>query len=198
MSNGLFGIGISGLSAAQAGLVTTGHNIANAGTTGFHRQQVVQANAPGLYSGGGFIGQGVEIDTVRRIYSDFLDAQASRANAQASYYAAYASQVSQIDNLLSDPSAGLAPELQRFFEGVNEVAANPGSVPSRQSMLSAGESLVARMNALDARLVELNRGVNAQLQSTVSSVNAYATDPAYAVKLQRIITGSVMRQGLSA
>jgi flagellar hook-associated protein 1 FlgK len=176
MGNGLFGIGISGLSAAQAGLATTGHNITNAGTAGFHRQEVVQQNAPGHYSGAGFIGQGVQVDTVRRIYSDFLDAQASRANAQASYYTAYVGQISQIDTLLSDPSAGLAPELQRFFEGVNELAANPGSVPSRQSMLSAGESLVARMNSLDARLVEMNRGVNAQIESTVSRVNAYATE----------------------
>lgn len=176
MGTGIFGIGISGLSAAQAGLVTTGHNIANAGTAGFHRQEVIQVNAPGLYSGGGFIGQGVQVDTVRRVYSDFLDAQASRAQAQASYYTTYSSQMGAIENLLSDPSAGLAPELQRFFEGVNEVAANPGSVPSRQSMLSAGESLVARVNSLDSRVSDVGRGINAQIESTVSRVNAYARE----------------------
>src|SRR5690349_13727331 len=108
----LFGIGISGLAAAQAGLVTTGHNIANANTPGFHRQQVVQSNTTPVFNGSGFIGQGVTVDTVRRVYDSFLDAQANRADAQASYYAAFNTQIAQIDSLLSDPQAGLAPQLQ--------------------------------------------------------------------------------------
>ena len=45
MGSGLYGIGLSGLAAAHTGLVTTGHNIANADTPGFHRQATVQANA---------------------------------------------------------------------------------------------------------------------------------------------------------
>lgn len=176
MGNGLFGIGISGLNAAQAGLVTTGHNIANASTPGFHRQQVVQSNATPQYTGAGFIGSGVQLDTVRRAYSEFLDGQSSRAQAQASYYTTYSAQIGQIDNILSDPAAGLAPQLEAFFAGVNEVAAHPASVPSRQALLSAGSTLAARFQALDNRFVEMNRGVNAQLDSTVSAVNAYARE----------------------
>lgn len=176
MGNGLFGIGISGLNAAQAGLVTTGHNIANASTPGFHRQQVVQSNAIPQYTGAGFIGAGVQVDTVRRAYSEFLDSQTSRAQAQASYYTTYSAEVGQIDNILSDPAAGLSPQLEAFFAAVNEVAAHPASVPSRQALISAGASLAARFQSLDNRFVEMNRGVNAQLESTVSAVNAYARE----------------------
>ncbi|HEX2828979.1 MAG TPA: flagellar hook-associated protein FlgK [Burkholderiales bacterium] len=172
----LFGIGISGLAAAQAGLVTTGHNIANANTPGFHRQQVVQSNSSPVFNGAGFIGQGVNVDTVRRVYDTFLDAQANRADAQASYYAAFNAQIAQIDSLLSDPNAGLAPQLQSFFASVNDVASNPASIPSRQAMISSANALASRFQALDNRLVEINRGVNAQLESTVSSVNAYARE----------------------
>src|SRR5688500_11459607 len=110
--SGIFGIAISGLNAAQAGLVTTGHNIANAATPGYHRQQVIQSNGIPRLTGAGFIGSGVVVDSVKRVYSDFLDAQASRATAQAAYYATYSDQIGQIDNILSDPSAGLAPELE--------------------------------------------------------------------------------------
>jgi flagellar hook-associated protein 1 FlgK len=176
MASGLFGIGISGLAAAQAGLVTTGHNIANASTPGFHRQQVVQSNSTPQLSGAGFIGQGVTVDTVRRVYSDFLDGQANRSEAQAAYYDAYSAQVSQIDNLLSDPSAGLAPQLEAFFSSVHEVASNPASAPSRQSMISSANTLTSRFQALDNRFVEINRGVNAQIGSTVTTVNAYARE----------------------
>ena len=172
----LFGIGISGLAAAQAGLVTTGHNIANANTPGFHRQQVLQSNTTPVFNGAGFIGQGVTVDTVRRVYDSFLDAQANRADAQASYYAAFNGQIAQIDSLLSDPQAGLAPQLQAFFASVHDVATNPSSVPSRQAMISSANALASRFQALDNRLVEINSGVNAQLESTVSSVNAYARE----------------------
>ncbi|HEV7799577.1 MAG TPA: flagellar hook-associated protein FlgK [Burkholderiales bacterium] len=185
--SGLFGIAISGLNAAQAGLVTTGHNIANASTPGFHRQQVVQSNAVPQLTGAGFMGVGVQVDTIQRVYSDFLDAQASRAQAQSSYYTTYSDQIGQIDNILTDPSAGLAPELQSFFASVHELASNPSSVPSRQALLSAGASLTSRFQALDNRLVEMNRGVNAQLDSTISSVNTYAREIA---ALNQQITGA--------
>jgi flagellar hook-associated protein 1 FlgK len=174
MGSGIFGIAISGLNAAQAGLVTTGHNIANASTPGFHRQQVIQSNSLPHLTGGGFIGSGVTVDTVKRVYSDFLDAQASRAASQAAFYSTYSDQIGQIDNILSDPSAGLAPELEAFFSAVHEVASNPSSVPSRQALLSAGASLTGRFQALDNRFIEMNLGVNAQLESAVSSINAYA------------------------
>ncbi len=176
MASGIFGIGISGLTAAQAGLVTTGHNIANASTPGFHRQETVQSNATPHYTGAGFIGSGVQVDVVRRIYSDFLESQMGRSQAQASYYNTYATQVSQIENLLADPAAGLAPALQGFFEGVQEVAANPSSAPSRGAMLAAGHSLATRFQTLDNRLREIGTGINAQLESTVSSVNSYARE----------------------
>ena len=174
MASGIFGIGLSGLAAAQAGLITTGHNIANAGTPGFHRQEVVQSNATPQVTGAGFIGAGVKVDVVRRIYSDFLETQLGRAQAQASYYQTYSTQVSQVENLLADPAAGLAPSLQGFFEGVHELAANPSSTPSRGAMLAGAQSLVTRFQTLDSRLREISGGINAQIESTVATVNSYA------------------------
>ncbi|MES2563841.1 MAG: flagellar hook-associated protein FlgK [Pseudomonadota bacterium] len=174
MAGGIFGIGLSGLTAAQAGLVTTGHNIANVSTPGFHRQQVVQSNATPQYTGGGFIGTGVEVDTVRRAYSEFLDDQVYRAQSQAAYYKTYHLEVSNIDNILGDPAAGLAPQLEAFFAAVNEVAAHPASMSSRQTLMSAGASLATRFQSLDNQFVEMNRGVNAQIETTVETINTYA------------------------
>ena len=176
MADAIFGIATSALRAAQAGLATAGHNIANANTPGYHRQEIVQSNAPPQLTGAGFIGRGVEVDTVRRVYSDLIDAQATRAQAQASYYTTYQEQVRQIDSLLSDPDAGLAPALEQFFSAVNDVAANPASVPSRQTLLAGASSLIARFQALDGRLNEINQSINVQIESTVSSVNAYARE----------------------
>jgi len=176
MGNGIFGIGVSGLVAAQAGLVTTGHNISNANTPGFHRQQVLQSNAPGQLTGAGYLGSGVQVDTVRRAYSEFLQWETFRAESQQSYYTTYNTALDKIDNLLGDSSAGLAPALQKFFEGVHELASNPGSVASRQTMLSAGSTLALRFQALQTQLEDSSQSVNAQIQSTVSAVNGYAKE----------------------
>jgi flagellar hook-associated protein 1 FlgK len=47
MGSGIIGTGVSGLHAAQFGLQTTEHNIANANTPGYTRQRTIQASNPG-------------------------------------------------------------------------------------------------------------------------------------------------------
>jgi len=174
MGNSIFGISVSALNASQAGLVTTQHNIANAKTTGFHRQQIVQSNAIPNLTGYGFVGQGVQVDTVKRIYSEFLDNQVTSAQTQASHLDSYDAQIKQIDNMLADANSGLSPALQDFFNGVQDVASNPASVPSRQAMLSGAQSLVARFQALNQRFEEIRSGVNSQVSSSVTLINSYA------------------------
>ena len=174
MSDGIFSIGISGLAAAQAGLVATGHNIANANTQGYHRQTIGQSAAVPVYTGAGFMGQGVQVDTVTRAYSQFLDTQLTQSQSQASYYSTYFAQLSQIDNVVADTNAGLSPALQDFFRAAQEVATNPAAMPSRQSLLSAGAALASRFNTLAASFDELRSGINSQLTSSVAAINAEA------------------------
>jgi flagellar hook-associated protein 1 len=176
MSGSIFSIGVSGLNAAQAGLVTTSHNISNASTDGFTRQTVVQSNRNPQSTGSGFFGQGVEVTTVRRLYSQFLDSQVLSAETQAASLDAFLAQAKQIDNVLADPSSGLSPALQSFFSGVQDVAANPSSVPSRQSMISLGEALVSRFQAIDTRFAEIRSGVNNQVDDVVGRINMLASE----------------------
>ena len=106
--SGLIGIGLSALRAAQAGLTTTGHNIANVNTPGFSRQQAVLTPSNALFSGNGYTGQGVTVSTVSRVYSDFLT-QSLRNNTAASTSAsAYATEVSRVDGYLADSSSNLS------------------------------------------------------------------------------------------
>ena len=174
MGNSILGIGVTGLNAAQAGLLTTGHNISNANTAGFSRQQAIQSNSIPQLTGSGFLGQGSQIATVRRVYSEFLSNQVLQAQTQSSQLDSYYAQIRQIDNLLADPESGLSPALQGFFRGVQSVAANPGSVPSRQAMLSSAESLVSRFQSINQRFTEVRDGVNGQIASTVTEINALA------------------------
>src|SRR5437660_6595698 len=104
MSNGIFAIGASALAAAQAGMSTTGQNISNVNTPGYSRQETIQVNRPGRYTGGGFIGEGVDVATVRRIYSDVLAARTRTSQADSSALSTLQSQLSQLDNIFGDAS----------------------------------------------------------------------------------------------
>jgi len=175
MGTSIFGIGLSGLTAAQAGLLTTSHNISNVNTPNYSRQEVLQGSRFPQFTGAGFIGQGVDVDTVRRVYNDFLGAQVQQTQAGASQLDTYYAQLTQLDNLFGDPVSGLSPALNDFFAGVNAVASHPADVPARQTMLSSAQALVSRFQLLDGQLSEMGAGVNSQISSTVGSINADAT-----------------------
>ena len=171
----IFSIGVSGLNAAQAGMLTTSHNISNASTPGYNRQTIVQGTNVPTFTGAGFIGQGTQVETVKRIYDQFLSGQVLSAEAGAAEMDSYLAQIKQIDNLLADQSAGLSPALSAFFKGVQDVAANPASIPARQSMLSAAQALVSRFQALDQRLSDIRAGTNQQIAGQITQINTYSS-----------------------
>lgn len=174
MATNILSIGQSALTAAQVGLNTTGHNIANAATPGYTRQVVVQSAAMAQNFGFGFLGQGTDVTTVKRIYSEFLGAQVQSVQTTKSSLDSYYSQIRQIDNMLADPSAGLSPALQNFFSGIQELSSNPASIPARQAALSSAEALASRFQSLSGRLSEIEQGINSQVTSSVNVINTYA------------------------
>lgn len=174
MGTGIYSIGVTGMSAAQLGLLTTEHNIANVNTPGFNRQRTIQSTNVPVPSGAGFIGQGVHVSTIERAYNNLLVNQVNQAQSGVSELDAFSAQLSQIDNLLADPSAGLSPALQDFFKGIQQVAANPSSLPARQSMVSSAQALTARFQSIGDRFSQLYDGVNNQLGSAVGTINSYA------------------------
>ena len=116
MSNGIFGIGVSGLAAAQAGLLTTSHNISNVNTPGYSRQEMLQGTRTPMFTGVRLFRPGRErIERAPRLQRFPCVADAACAGfGVASEYVQTASS-SQLANLFSDASSGLAPALERFL-----------------------------------------------------------------------------------
>lgn len=174
MSSGVFSIGITALNAAQVGVQTTSHNIANASTPGYSRQQAIQTTNTPLYTGVGFLGQGTNVQTIQRMYSEVISTQLLSAQTSVAEMDSYLSQIDQLDNLLADPNAGLSPAMADFFKSVQELAANPSSVPARQALLSGAQALAARFQALDQRISEVRDGVNQRVTDEISKINSLA------------------------
>jgi flagellar hook-associated protein 1 FlgK len=161
--SGIYGIAVSALNAAQAGLATTSNNIANANTPGYSLEKIVQAQAQSQNTGAGFIGQGVNVTTVVRQYDQFLGAQVLSAQTQSSSLNTQLGLAQQVSNLLGTSSSGLTPAMQSFFTAVNAVANAPQSVPARQTLISSAQSLVDGFQSM-----------NGQITSSVTQINSYA------------------------
>ncbi len=170
----LLGIGVSALLAFQRSLATTGHNISNVNTDGYSRQTVdLQSNTP-QFASNGYVGTGVQISSVTRVYNEFLSNQVLANNTANSRLTSYSQFTNQVNNLLADPNTGLSSGLQNFFGAIQDVANDPTSIPARQTMLSQGQSLVDRFHSLDGSLGSLSQGITTQLSSEITSINSLA------------------------
>jgi len=171
----LFDIGVSGLNAAQWGLTTTGQNISNAATPGYTQEKPVYQEASGQYTTSGYLGSGVQTATVARSYSSFLTTQLNAAQSNSSSLNTYYSMLSQLNNLVGDPTTGIGSGMTSYFTSLQSVANSPATTSTRQSLMSSGQSLVNQMNAAAANYNQLRSGVNQSLTSAVTQINSYTT-----------------------
>ncbi|GJH07888.1 flagellar hook-associated protein FlgK [Caballeronia novacaledonica] len=174
MSNNIFSIGLSGLNAAQWGLTTTGQNISNAATPGYTLEKVSYQESSGQFTGSGYLGNGVQAVTVTRQYSQYLTTQVNNTQASSSAASTYYSLISQLNNLVGDPTKGIAQGITNYFSGLQSVANSASSTAARQSLMSSAQTLADQINSAGQQYDQLRQSVNTQLTSAVSQINSYS------------------------
>ncbi|MFC5440737.1 flagellar hook-associated protein FlgK [Rhodanobacter ginsenosidimutans] len=183
--------GVSGLLAAQVGLSTVGHNVANVNTNGYSRQQVSFGTALPQGVGGYFIGSGVNTVAVQRAYSQFLNTSLWSATSSSSRADTMAGLTGQINNQLSG-SSNLQTSLDSFFGAVNDTANAPSDTASRQVLLARAGGLVSTFQSLSGQFNQLSSQVQQQIGDAVNSINSYSDSIA---KLNGLIRSSVATGG---
>ena len=162
---------ISGLMVQQEALKTTGHNISNVSTPGYSRQEVVVESRNPLFRGFGYVGQGAEVSTIRRVHDQFLTNQL-RADTSASQDSqAYRQGIEQVDRVLADVTTGLQPQMDRYFSALQGAADNPSYVPSRDVLLGEADALSGRFVSLSHYLDTQNDNMNAQFKVATGQIN---------------------------
>jgi flagellar hook-associated protein 1 FlgK len=169
MSN-LLSIGTSGLNAAQVALTTVGNNISNVNTAGYSRQTVLQTEAISQAGGNYTIGSGVNVQAVQRAYSDFLTTALWTSNSSLQRATTYNSLATTLNSSLS-ASGNLQTALDNFYGAFSTVANTPGVASSRQSLLGSAGQAVTVFNTLGQQLAAQQSQVNAQISTTVDSIN---------------------------
>lgn len=172
----LLSTSLSALTAFQRAIDLTGHNIANANTPGYSRQVADFSTRVGQGQTNSFIGNGVQVSDIRRMYDETLGQQVQTARTGQARFDVLSQLANRLDVLLADPTTGLNASLQSFFNAVQDVSNDPSSVPARQALLGEANGLAQRFNALDSRLQETQTELNQRVTQSVEDINRLAAE----------------------
>jgi flagellar hook-associated protein 1 FlgK len=152
---------LRGLLAQQRALDTTGHNIANASTAGYSRQEAVMAAAPALVipqgavqgGAGAHIGAGVDVLAYRRVRDTFLDLQYRAQATRLGEEAGRAQGLDRAELSLAEPSDnGINKQLSEFWSAWADLANAADDPAARTSLLEKADSLANAFGIVDSQL----------------------------------------------
>ncbi len=167
---------LSGLLAQQEAMDTVSNNIANANTEGYSRETAVLeptpslqiANLSQLTGEGAWLGTGVTVQTISRVRNVYLDSQYRTQNSALSAASTAAEELEQTQSAFNEPSsASIASELSTFWTSWSELANDPTSEASRESVVAAGQQLTQTLNQVSGQLQTI--AGQAELQVSVQT-----------------------------
>ena len=172
-----FNIALSGLYTAQKNLDIVSHNITNATTPGYSRQQAVQnASRPlSVLDGTGMIGTGSEVTSVERIRDEYLDFKFWSENIASGEWSKKAELLSEIEATFNEPSSsGFVTIMNEFFNAYQELAKDPSSPSVRALVREKGFTMANYFNNTATHFEKLQEDINDMVRITVDQVNSLA------------------------
>ena len=160
--------------ANTAMLQTVSHNISNANTEGYSRQSVELATEGGQFSGAGFFGRGVRIQTVSRSSDQFLTREANVNLSASSADQTRLDKLKQMEKVFQTGEAGIGYAASQMLNAFVDVANQPQDLSARQVALARAQDFVSRASSASTQLDSLQSGVLADMKTTVAQINDYA------------------------
>ncbi len=165
------GIGLSALQASQFAIDNISHNIANAGTEGYHRQDVrLGVRQPQLIEGF-HRGSGVDVNHVRRIRDQVIESVYTNSISDLSQIEQQVKIETQIETYLQPGEGSIQNALTGLFDEISRLSANPGERALRTSVVNQGVNLALRTRQLSDQFVGLKDSIGRQLDLEVGALN---------------------------
>lgn len=172
--SGLLSVGTRALQANQVALQTAGNNIANVNTPGYSRQRVLQQTVEGQFTGSGYIGKGMEVQTIQRNFSAFLTRQSTLAGTTAAADMTRSDKLKQLEGIFEGGASGLGAAVSDMLNAFSDVASAPTDLTARTVVLTRVDETAARMRASSLRLDDLQQNVAQELSQKVNTINSLA------------------------
>ncbi len=171
---GILNIGTSALNANLVALQTIGNNIANVNTVGYSRQSAIQTTVQGQFTGAGYIGKGVSVETIARNYNVFLTRQSTLAAANQSADQTRSDQLAQLSTIFQGGTNGIGASINDMLNAFSDVASAPTDLTARTVALTRIDETARRMRAASQSLDDLQTGVSQSIAQKIGAVNTLA------------------------
>lgn len=172
-------LGKRSLMAHTQQISTAGHNIANADTQGYSRQRVqVKAMDP-LYRPDlsraetpGQLGQGTSIESVTRLRDELLDQRIVAQSNRETYWETRDKYYSMIEDIYNEPEEiSVRGNMDKYWQGWQELSMYPESQAARQAVVTRGESLAESIQQRFKSLSGVGTLINGDIEGSVRQVN---------------------------
>ncbi|KJS15930.1 MAG: hypothetical protein VR69_11790 [Peptococcaceae bacterium BRH_c4b] len=156
-----------GMMVHQRALDTTGHNLANASTTGYSRQEVVITptdpySNPTLNSSvtPGQIGTGTKVQMIRRVTDEYLQNNVLKTANDSSYWENQVSVLQQAETTFAEPETdGIDADLVDFFTSWMDLENSPQDSGVKGVVVEAGDGLAKLMGTTYNQLESIQNNV---------------------------------------
>ena len=163
-------------------ITTAGHNISNANTEGYSRQRVQLKEFDPLYKPdleraerAGMIGQGMDSQSINRVRDELLDQRITEQQHSESYWETRSKYYTMIEQIYNEPDdVSIRSNMDKFWEGWQELSVHPESQAARQAVVTRGESLADSIKTKWEALMGVGNLINGDIEATVKQVNDYA------------------------
>ena len=167
-----FQIGFSGLHAAQQAIELTGVNMSNAATEGYHKQHIVLRPAEAAATGPTATGAGVTIDAVARDIDELLERQLRSQTPEIAHVDQELAVLRSVEAAFGDiEGESLTVAMDRFFNALTELAAQPNSHPHHVQAVWAAQAMADHFRYLATHLEELRAQLRSEARTVVEEVN---------------------------
>ena len=165
------------LLAQQFGISVTGHNIANANTTGYSRQRANLVATDPARTNYGMLGTGVTVASVSRMRNTFVEQQIRTSNGSYEAASAEYNILGQVESIFNEPSdSAMSGVLNDFFAAWGELATDPGSSVTRNALQLQAQSMVDNFHRLYSDASTLRTSLRDELSAKVDRINTLSAE----------------------
>ncbi|WP_005033694.1 flagellar hook-associated protein FlgK [Holophaga foetida] len=170
--NSSLNIGLSGLQATQGALNVVGHNITNISTPNYSRQVVNLSTAGAISFGNQMYGQGVTLTSISGIRNRLLDLQISQTLSRQTGAQTRDASIEAVSTAFEETDDyGLSALVENFFQGFQDLAANPENDALRTNLVGQAQTLVDGLKSQYRMLAEQRDAANVAVSDQVAEVN---------------------------
>ncbi len=164
---------LAGLKTAQEGLSVTSHNVQNAMTPGFIRQEINQQ--PLVVDG---VGSGSYVKSIERKVDSFLMAGLRDQQSIFSRSEAINDILAEVQVLLGSPDsyASLNVKIDQFFAKLNGLSLNPENIAARKIAVDSAKSLADHISSMAYDLQKMRYNTDLEIESSTVRINGLIKD----------------------